>query len=334
MNKKTKEFREAMTEKFLKSLEENPMHWRKEWTSPLLQQNAISHKPYKGINRLMLNYVAKMKGYEDCRWCTFKQLKDNDWKLKRGSKGITVEYWMPYDKKLKAVIPWTNVKNLLYNDNINLIPKYYTVFNVSDMIGVPQMINRINSNVKCDSLIKDLACGFDIEIAHDDNDRAFYNVATDKIHLPKPEYFDTQYAYSSTAAHELAHSSGHSSRLNRPSLYDNNQYAYEELVAEISSCFIANLFPLENDENHLKNHTAYVQEWCESIKKDPDVLLKATKDAEKVSAYMEEKLGIINERELEIKNETNLTLSEESDLLNPKNDVNKLAPKKEKNLVL
>lgn len=98
--------------------------------------------------------------------------------------------------------------------------------------------------------------------------------------------------------HELAHATGHKSRLNRDlnSKFGSKAYAYEELIAEMSSCFMATNFIDEIPENHLINHQAYVQNWISIIKNDPNELVKAINSAMQVAKYLDNHIEITKEK--------------------------------------
>ena len=121
------------------------------------------------------------------------------------------------------------------------------------------------------------------------------------IHLPKPENFTGTYAYNATALHELSHSTGHPSRLNRPQggFFGSEEYAYEELVAEMCSCFMGVNLTDEATPEHIENHKAYVQSWIREIRDKPESLIRAIKDAQAAASYMDMKAGLISEKEYE-----------------------------------
>lgn len=296
MNEKTKEFRQQIVDAFIRSLTENPLTWQKEWKglggNPV---NAINGKRYKGINRLWLSFVACAAGYTDSRWCTFKQITEKGWHLEKGSHATKVEYWMPYDKKSKKIVSWDDYKLAENQDDYLLVAKYYAVFNGNQIEGIPEQKVYSNPDVQKEGFIEDTAHSMRVELLYDGGDKAFYRPSTDSVHLPLPETFFSQYAYRATAFHELAHSTGHSSRLDR----SQQSYAYEELVAEISSCFMATSIGCEMSEEHLENHRAYVQGWANEIKANPEVLMKAVKDAEAASDYLELHAGLTKEVEKE-----------------------------------
>lgn len=88
--------------------------------------------------------------------------------------------------------------------------------------------------------------------------------------------------------HELSHSTGHKDRLNRDQTgtFGSKNYAFEELVAEISSVFMAEYFITELPEKEIKNHAAYIQSWADAIKSDENYLFRAISKAEEAADYM------------------------------------------------
>ena len=134
-----------------------------------------------------------------------------------------------------------------------------------------------------------------VPISYHQTARAFYRPIEDRIYLPYRQQFNSEYAYASTALHELSHATGAEHRLNRKQggEFGTEPYAYEELVAEISSCFLSSELPIGQTEEHLKNHKAYVQSWIQGIKEQPEALFRAVKDAEQAAAYLEYHGGLI-----------------------------------------
>lgn len=310
-NMKTKEFREKIAESFVKSLSENPKEWKQEWSAPGSNpRNAVSGKNYKGINFIWLSYIARIKGYKDPRWATFKQAQSKEWKVKKGEKGSYIEYWMPYDKSEKKILTWDEYNELASKkseklDDIRLLSKYFTVFNVEQMENVPELCGQIGNEINPAELIDKISSGMGVEIINDGGNEAFYRIKEDKIHLPLAKYFDDDYAYNATALHELSHATGHPSRLNRikDGGLNREYYAYEELVAEISSCFTAGNLPLAMSDEHFENHKAYIASWIEGIKNKPEILARAIGDAQRAADYIELKAGILSENEYKIKAE-------------------------------
>ena len=104
----------------------------------------------------------------------------------------------------------------------------------------------------------------------------------DKIVLPLKTQFKSNFEYYSTTFHEIAHSTGHKNRLNRINFYktDDASYAYEELVAEIASAQLMHMTQTEQNKT-FNNSVAYIKSWVSHLKNDNNMILKASKQAEK-----------------------------------------------------
>jgi hypothetical protein len=163
------------------------------------------------------------------------------------------------------------------------------VFNAAQLEGVPEL-DRKNEyhEINASEVVQAVARGMEVEINEKEQGRAFYSPLTDSITLPLKEQFESDYAYQSTALHELGHATGHESRLGRDieGSFGSTEYAYEELIAEITSCFMGEYLPVEAGEEDINNHVAYVQNWLEAIDKDPNYLFKAIKAADQAADYM------------------------------------------------
>ena len=100
MSKKTKEYRKMIADAFVKSLQEDPIGWKKMWSCNMRPINGCTGRKYSGLNRLWLQYNIEERGFEDPRFYTFKQIQDMGMKLKKGSKAVQVEFWSLYDPEL------------------------------------------------------------------------------------------------------------------------------------------------------------------------------------------------------------------------------------------
>lgn len=329
MARNKKEFREELTEQFLSLLEKEKLGWVKEWSSMAEQPvNGFSGKTYTGINSFKLLLAMIQNGWSDPRFMTFSQAGKTQkagggepCSVIRGSKGLQVEYWFLNDLK-KAFgqkgkfVTFQEARNLISKglreqSDFLLTAKYYTVFHASQISGLPEYENTREQNtiVKRDGLVDKISQSMGVPIEYNDGDRCYYRPADDRIFLPKPEYFKTQYAFVSTALHELGHSTGSPSRLGRnmEGVFGTKEYAFEELVAEMASCFISSeiRMPDDNDKEywdfHLKNHAGYVQSWAELLKNDINALPRALRLAEQAADYLEMHGGMITRSEYEKK---------------------------------
>lgn len=121
--------------------------------------------------------------------------------------------------------------------------------------------------------------------------QAFYRTDTDEVHLPERADFKSMQEFYSTALHEIGHSTGHESRLNRDlsGRFGSEGYAMEELRAEIAFIFMEQDLEIEPSEGRLQNNVAYIQSWKEEIKENPNALFTAITDADKIAKYVSER---------------------------------------------
>lgn len=319
MNKDEKtKFREKLAEQFINVLDGKQGEWIKGWNAPSVNSpcNGVTEYQYNGINQFVLGLTAMANGYDDPRWATMVQIIDKDekyhkgekWHLKAGSKGTQVEYWFPYDKVNKIGMTWTELKTELSNgreqNEFMIRPKYFYVFNASQIEGIkPYESSSTKNNIEVDELIEKLSFSMNVPVHYDGGGSAYYSQKEDTIHLPLPSYFLSDSEFNGTVLHEFAHSTGHQCRLNRKldNWFGSESYAFEELVAEMTSCFMAsNLSNVDLTAfNDFENNKAYIQNWIKVIKEKPDALIRAIKLAQEATDYMEYKSGIITEHEYE-----------------------------------
>ena len=292
------ELQKQLAEQFLHLLEEKNLEWKKEWNGlPSRPYNPISKTVYNGSNYFSLLLTSIQKGYQDNRWCTFAQIKEQGWKLKPG-KGQSgrIEYWYPYDREQKKAISWQEFREAggQINDRYQLFSRVYFVYNGDMIVGIPKL-EVTQNEIQPVELVDTISGSMGVSISYHKSDQAFYRPVEDQIYLPYRQQFHSEYAYASTALHELSHATGSEHRLNRKQggEFGTEPYAYEELVAEISSCFLSSELPMGQTEEHLQNHKAYVQSWIQGIKEQPDALFRAVKDAEQAAVYLEYHGGLI-----------------------------------------
>lgn len=309
------EFRLELAEAFANVLDEKGLDWKQEWKGKggNAPHNGITKACYRGVNAFWLSLVSMVKGYDDPRWVTMTQIMDRDgkyhpkeeWHLKAGSKATYVEYWFPFDIKDKKALTWEQYRQELSNGRsdaeFRLSTRYTAVFNARDVEGMPELERVEPKDIEADQLVEKLSNNMNVPISYDGGNRAFYSISADSIHLPTRESFDSEYAFNSTALHELAHATGHPDRLNRVqgSLFGTPEYAYEELVAEMSSCFMGVDLKTVATPQHIENHKAYIQSWISAIRDKPDTLIKAIKDAQDTANYMDWKAELISDKEYE-----------------------------------
>jgi antirestriction protein ArdC len=123
------------------------------------------------------------------------------------------------------------------------------------------------------------------DIRHDQSERAFYRPATDRIHLPERDRFQSEDTFYACALHELGHWTGHPTRLGRDLAhpFGSEGYAREELRAAIASLAIGERLGIGHDPGQ---HAAYVERWVKVLQDDPREILRAARDADKIGGYI------------------------------------------------
>ena len=265
-----RDYRQEVTDSIVKMLEEGVAPWQKPWQATAMPFNPTTDKPYRGGNAVHLMATAIQRGFEDPRWMTYKQAAQNGFRVRQGEKGTHIEFWEIKQSKD------TGKENTNANENDQkeaarrLIHRVYTVFNAKQIEGVPPYEPKNRSAFETVESGERILANCGARIAHDQHDRAFYSRATDSIHLPPKNAFHDAPSFFGTALHELAHWTGHSSRLNRPTLneayrFGDTNYAKEELRAELASVFLAAELGVPHDP---ANHAAYVGSWIEALNQD------------------------------------------------------------------
>ena len=304
-----KDYRKQMADMFIENLKKiSADDWVRPWKANNVSNpfNGTSKRYYNGSNQFFLMLLSYVRDYKDPRWYTFNQIRQGNYHLQKGSEGVPVEYWFPvlYDDngKMKKQLSWVEFNNLPKDQRELCQIRFKTsyVYNGSCIEGLPALDVNNNEDIRLSDLVDKISYEMHVPIIEDGGNSAYYSPSSDSIHLPEKQTFADEISFNSTALHELSHATGHHSRLNRltNSMFGSEDYAFEELIAEISSTFMAPYIGVKiNDDLHNRNHIAYVKSWIEAIQNDPEVLFKAIAKAEVAANYLEWKGGIINERE-------------------------------------
>ena len=182
-------------------------------------------------------------------------------------------------KKIKKVIP---------------LLKHYFIFNADQCDGLTlptteetiEDIGEFNPIEKAEEIVAAYAtCP---KVRHGEQ-RAYYSPSRDFINMPQKESFKGEEQYYATLFHEMGHSTGHATRLNREGVvnfdhFGSHQYSREELVAEFVSCYLsgeAGILPNVQD-----NSVAYIQSWSNKLKEDKKLFISACSKATKASDYI------------------------------------------------
>lgn len=300
--------RKQLVDQVLANLEKGNLFWTRGWVAAGAPESAVTGKKYRGINNLYLSLVAMAENYGDNRWATFRQMEEKGWTFKKDEEGhtlgkgksVSVEYYEMRDKETKRRFDRSVLDGMTFDEqreymdkNVYWLRKFYRVFNCSLMDGVPAKempTIDVNDRIEKAEAILDYWNANESKIVYGGS-QAFYRPSTDEVHLPEREKFKSTQSFYDTAFHEIGHSTGHQSRLNRDLSggFGSQSYAMEELRAEIASIFMAQDLGIEPSEDRLQNNAAYIQSWKDEIKENPNALFTAIADADKIARYVSSK---------------------------------------------
>lgn len=260
--------------------------------------NPTTNREYQGLNNLIL----ALEQNEDPRYMTYLQAQSEGLQVRRGEKGIPLQYFSYYDKEKKQTVTAREARDPERMEHIIPIRKSFTVFNAKQIEGMEplkQQHEKTPTEVEVKAFIERAMDSMGVKLVRG-GQQAFYQRVFDQITVPSELSFTSHKGELSVLLHELSHATGHEKRLNRFSSIskrDEKDYAKEELVAEISTLLLKKELGIDEvmpDSNSI----AYLQSWHDQIKDNPAYLFEAIKEAEKSSEYLLEK-GL--EREIDRK---------------------------------
>jgi len=264
---------EIVTEKIIKQLESGVAPWRKPWTT-LAPMNMVSKRPYTGINVLLL----ASQGYASPCWLTYKQAAKIGKHVKKGEHGSLVVFWK-IDEYSKA-----NKETGELENRSSAMLRYYTVFNASQGEGLESL--NLGTNKTPIETCERILAGFQNAPMLEQGDRASYAPSRDVVTMPARGSFSSIEAYYATLFHELTHSTGHSSRLDRPGFdapvhFGSESYSREELVAELGASMLCGFAGI--DPSLLDNSASYLQSWISKLRGDSKLIVQAASAAQKAT---------------------------------------------------
>jgi antirestriction protein ArdC len=270
---------EIITENVIKQLERGVAPWRKPWSTSI-PRNLISKKSYRGLNVFML----ATQGYGSPYWLTFNQAKQLGAHVRQGEKSTLVSFWK-FNEYAKE-----NGKTGELENKTSVLLRYYRVFNVEQCDGLRPLYGDdrkpVNPIAGCESIADRMPNPRRIER----HSQAFYRPSADMVGMPSRNCFESPEAYYSTLFHELTHSTGHKSRLNRfeesttDHQFGSESYSKEELVAEMGAAMLAGTAGISHVT--LGNSASYLQTWITRLKSDSRLIISAASHAQKATDHI------------------------------------------------
>ena len=271
---------DIVTERIINLLEAGTVPWKKPWSSEL-PKNLASGKEYRGINLFLLNCMP----YDSPWWLTYKQAEGRGGHVRKGEKSSLVVFW-----KLREIEEKDPVTGELVKGQIPVL-RYYNVFNVRQCEGVPApeiegAIKHFSPISDCSRILRGMPNR--PKIQHKES-YACYRRSCDVVNMPRPNTFHSREGYYSVLFHELAHSTGHQSRLDRhdgepTAPFGSKEYSKEELVAEMTASFLCGSTGIV--DLVVENSAAYIQGWLKKLRNDRKLIVHAAAAAQKAADYV------------------------------------------------
>lgn len=273
-----------VTNRIIKALESGLAPWVMPWnpeTPYSMPKNACTNTPYRGVNVLLLWGTAMEKGYNQQQWMTFNQAKTLGANVKKGEKSTEIIFYRTLTVTEKVTSIFTGKEEEIEVD-VPMI-KTFHVFNVEQIENLPERaIVAPISTIERQQRVEDVIDATRAEIRFGGS-RAFYRPSEDQVYMPHVESFRSMEDYYSTILHELSHWTGHQNRLHRNfSRFDQESYAMEELVAEMSSAFLCASLGIEGK----LQHENYIASWIKVLREHKRAIFTAAARAADASDYI------------------------------------------------
>jgi len=300
-----KDIYQIITDEVIKGLETQGLTWFKSWAGNT-DTMCISHttgKIYRGINQMLLSMAMVMGKYSSKEFITFNQAKKQGGKVKKGSTSHMVVNW-----RVAYFVTDSKGKRIYLKDNESIpsgykmedmqksmSASYFRVFNLDSVEGIEDKWN-IDEVIE-GSIFEPIDEAEQVytnmrkrpTLVHQDNVGCKYSPSAHKIYMSTQETFTTPDDYYKVLFHELNHSTGHESILNRKTLNTPNHnkvaYSQEELVAELGAMFLTNITGIEPKGDE-RNSQAYINGWIKHLKDHPKEIIFASSQAQKSVEYI------------------------------------------------
>jgi antirestriction protein ArdC len=271
---------EIVTKKIIEQLESGVAPWRKPWTcqSPT---NLITQKEYRGLNV----FTLASQGFASRFWLTCNQDTKLGGRIRKGAKASLVIFWNLGDEPQEAAADET------HDGARTFLLRYYSVFNLSQTEGIELPASLLQPNRASDPIevCERIVFSMPSRPAFEQSDKAWYSPARDVVGMPARELFRSSEEYYATVFHELAHSTGHETRLHRqnfdsPASFGSESYSKEELIAEMTAAMLCGIAAIERKT--LENSAAYLKTWIDRLKSDSRLIVSASSQAQKAADFI------------------------------------------------
>lgn len=276
----------AVTDRIIQQLEKGVIPWEKPWTG--VQGRAysgVTGKPYSLLNQMLLRSPGA--------YFTYNEVTKRGGHVRKGEKSSMIVFWkqltLTSDKDKDTHIEEDTDGQ---EEKKAFVLRYYNVFHIDQCddltVEAPQTATDRPTSPAADNVITDYTSRENLTLRHQKGDEAYYSPSRNCVVLPLMEQFTDLAEYYSTAFHELTHSTGHATRLNRltsTAHFGNTEYSKEELTAEIGAAALMNYTGTETAKA-FRNSAAYIQNWLTALRNDRRMIVYASGAAAKAVDYI------------------------------------------------
>lgn len=306
--RKVEDSRRAVAEAVVAAMERDGLSWSREWDSRWTPANAVTGRPYRGLNRIALAAAGASLDTPDGRWVTYGQAAKAGWHVQKGERAsASVEYWTRWCRTHDGrVVDEARARELVRDGredeeilrDARLAPRVTPVFHSGQVSGIPAMATHSHAGEPA-GIVEALVASSRCPVREARSDDAYYSPSADEIVIPQRTQFKTLDGYARVLAHEMAHSTA------RVVGRDTSTYgtdlaarAHEELVAELGSVFVCSDLGLSGAaaaddpgaKTALEQHAAYLKSWMSALRDDQDELARASSEAQRAADAIEARL--------------------------------------------
>ena len=279
---------QMVTDRIVHALESGTVPWRASWQAngAALPLSMSTGKPYRSSNRMLLWLSAMEAGYRSPWWGTYDHIRALGGQVRKGERSTFVIFWKRYEDD-KHPDPVTGKPAQRF------VLRYYRVFNAEQADGLPERFYPAPAEPKtafqviesAEAIMQAYVARSGLTLA-ERGGQPKYVPALDVVEVPERPEFQTPEDFYDTTFHELVHSTGHKSRLNRdegqPAHFGTGAYGREELVAEIGASMLDAVAGIATDATNQQND-AYVAGWLTKIKGEPRLVVQAAANAQRAA---------------------------------------------------
>lgn len=259
-------------EKIISKIESgDTKQWFKSWNGSGLPKNFVSKSNYNGFNLMWLLFLQEENEFKTNYWLTFNQVKKLGGTINKGAEATPIFFF-----KMLDINETDEESGEVETKKIPLL-RFYNVFNIDQTsLEVGDMTLEVIPD------ISDFVSSTGAVIKT--RSEAYYSPREDYVGMPDISMFKSAEHYTATICHELTHWTAAPTRLDRDlsGRFGSENYAFEELIAELGSCFLCSYFNIEADLRHAE----YLESWLKALKAEPKLLWKAASQAQKAFDFL------------------------------------------------